>query len=88
MHGLGLGLETTKTKTFGPRPRPRPRPEGSRPRPRPVKSGLEWSRDQDLGLEDNNTVNTISRLTIEKNLFLNSIKPCLFSISGAMLTSF
>ena len=41
------GFETkTKTKTFGSRPRPRPRP---------VKSGLECPRDQDLGLEDNNT---------------------------------
>ena len=41
----------------GSRPRPRPRPEGSRPRPRPRPgwTGLEWSRDQDRGLEDYNT---------------------------------
>ena len=31
---------------------PRPRPAMPRPRPRPPKNGLEWSRDQDRGLED------------------------------------
>ena len=59
-------IKTAKTADFctrprprprleGSRPRPRPRPGGSRPRPRPDWTGLEWSRDQDRGLEDYNT---------------------------------
>ena len=31
-------------------------PSRPRPRPRPAKNGLEWSRDQDRGLEDYTTV--------------------------------
>jgi len=49
-------LETnpSRPRPTMPRPRPRPRPAVSipRPRPRPPKNGLEWSRDQDRGLED------------------------------------
>ena len=66
-------------KTYSrPRPRPdvsrpRPRPEGSRPRPRPRPgwTGLEWSRDQDRGLEDYNT--DIIQITLNNKHFEMSI---------------
>jgi len=42
-------LETNPSR---PSLRPRPAVSLPRPRPRPPKNGLEWSRDQDRGLED------------------------------------
>ena len=82
-------IKTAKTADFCSRPRPRPRPEGSRPRPRPRPgwTGLEWSRDQDRGLEDYNTAPFLT-LTLNRRNFLvhfrymqPGYKPCLIIAS-------